>query len=102
MNNAANFQSDEKCCARCDGEDDTLVNPLLPLESKDEDDVFIHLLCARTNPNFDFCWCCGESKVFYSEDLNGADECEVHVGESKPDYPDEDADSYIENIQNNY
>ena len=102
MNNVAHLDSEENYCFLCHGADDILANPLLPLDSKEEYEVFVHLYCARTNPNFGFCWCCGESQVFYSEDLNGADECEVHAGESKPDYPDEDAESYIENVQNNY
>ena len=102
MNNVAYLEPEENCCVLCNGADDTLANPLLPLVSKDEEGTLVHLLCARMNFDFGFCWCCGESKVFYNEDLNGADECEVHDGESEPDYPHEDAESYIENIQNNY
>ncbi|WP_258009879.1 MULTISPECIES: hypothetical protein [Burkholderia] len=39
--------------------------------------------------------------VYYSDDLNEADECEKHEGESAPDYPEEDAESYVENVRNN-
>ncbi|MGT2456554.1 hypothetical protein ACU4GI_26485 [Cupriavidus basilensis] len=102
MNNAACGQPEAKVCVWCDGTDDTAANPLLVLATEgDEGFEFIHLHCASTNSQFGFCWCCGPSKVFYSEDLNEAGECETHDGESEPDYPEEDAESFIENIRNN-
>ncbi|KVP75422.1 hypothetical protein WJ96_06850 [Burkholderia ubonensis] len=101
MHNATGGLPEAKVCVWCDGTNDTAANPLVVLASGGAEEEFIHLHCARTNIQFGFCWCCRESKVFYSEDLNEAGECEIHDGESVPDYPDEDAESYIENVRNN-
>lgn len=98
----ANGQPDAKLCVWCNGSHDTAANPLLPLATEGEDGVeYIHLHCARTNDQFGFCWCCGECVAYYSEELNEAGECDTHAGESVPDYPEEDAESYIENVRNN-
>ncbi|MBN3815244.1 hypothetical protein G3N57_00860 [Paraburkholderia sp. Se-20369] len=102
MNNEICGQPEAKACLWCYGTDDTAANPLVVLATEGDEGVeYIHLRCARSKSQFGFCWCCGESKVFYSEDLNEAGECEIHDGESVPDYPEEDADSYIENVRNN-
>ncbi len=100
MNNANCGLPEENGCVWCNGTDDTAVNLLLVLAAEEERVEFIHLHCARMHPEFGFCWCCGPSKAFYSEDLNEACECDIHDGESKPDYPEEDAESFIENIRN--
>lgn len=94
-------QPEENSCVWCYTTDDTAANPLLLLVTEDDGFKYIHLRCARTNHRFGFCWCCGPNTVFYSEDLNEAGECEMHAGESVPDYPEEDAESFMENIRNN-
>lgn len=102
MNNMANLDEDQGACVECNGTDNTPLNPLLSLVTDGDDECVIHLRCARQGPEYGFCWCCRESKVYYADDLNGADECEIHDGESNLAYPDEDAESFIENIQNNF
>ncbi|MGF6263292.1 hypothetical protein OKW49_004220 [Paraburkholderia youngii] len=101
MTNATCGQPDEKFCVCCNGTDDTPANPLVVLASKSDEEEFIHLRCARADSRFGFCWCCRDSLVYYSDDINDADECETHEGESVLDYPEEDAESYIENVRNN-
>lgn len=96
------YDSDvERNCTVCGGDRSTEANPLLPVISEGETVEYIHLQCARASARYGFCWCCGESRVYYLEDLNPAAECEVHAGESISDYPEEDLDSYIENVRNN-
>lgn len=101
MNNSSCGLPDENGCACCYGTDNTAANPLLVLGAKDSYTEFVHLHCARTHRQFGFCWCCGESRAFNSENLNEAGECDLHDGESKSDYSEEDAESFIENIRNN-
>ncbi|HDR9318645.1 TPA: hypothetical protein QDB16_005215 [Burkholderia vietnamiensis] len=101
MHNESCGQPDEKFCVCCNGARDTAANPLVVLASGGDQDEFIHLHCARMSSQYGFCRYCGDSVAYYSEDLNEAGECEKHEGESVPDYPEEDADSYIENVRNN-
>jgi hypothetical protein len=102
MSNVTCGQAEAKTCERCHGTSDTAVNPLVPLANEGDDGVeYIHAHCARTNSRLGFCRYCGVRKVFGSDDLNDVGGCEMHEGESVPDYPEEDADSFIENIRNN-
>ncbi|BCF95890.1 hypothetical protein PPGU19_004590 [Paraburkholderia sp. PGU19] len=102
MHDATCGQPDEKVCISCNGTSDTAANPLVVLVSEGGQGIeFIHVHCAHKDSRFGFCWCCRESVAYCSEDLNEAGECEKHDGESVPDYPVEDAESYIENIRNN-
>jgi hypothetical protein len=94
------------CCV-CHSSLATARNPLIPVigagADGDENEECIHLACARTSPEHGFCWCCQAqhvTKVFAAGALNSASECSDHAGESVPDYPEEDADSYIEYVQN--
>lgn len=100
MNNAAFDHNEELCCTICGGTNNHSYNPLLIIEADSDDYVeYVHLFCAQRDSRFGFCWCCGEEKVHLIENLNEANECSIHAGESVPDYPDDDLDSYIENIQ---
>lgn len=101
MNNVTNPDTEQGGCFQCNGTENTLSNPLLSLVTEDDDECLIHLRCARQNREYGFCWCCRESKVYYADDLNAADECEIHDGESNLAYPEEGAESFFENIQNN-
>lgn len=101
MTDATHGQSMNKSCVRCYDTDDTEANPLLELDSDNSEAEFIHRRCALTQIWYGFCWCCGTSKVFYAEDLNEAGECEMHDGESVPDYSEEDGESFMEYIRNN-
>lgn len=101
MNNPAYGQVEAKYCVCCNEAHDTAANPLVAIASAGVEEEFIHILCARSDHRFAFCRYCDVRAVYYSEDLNEACECEMHDGESVPDYPDEDADSYIENVRNN-
>jgi hypothetical protein len=94
------------CCV-CHSSHATTRNPLVPVidtaADDDESEECIHLACARTSPEHGLCWCCeaqNVTKVFAASALNSASECSDHAGESVPDYPEEDADSYIEHVQN--
>jgi hypothetical protein len=93
------------CCA-CHSSHATARNPLMPVigpgADDDDSEEYIHLACARTSPEHGFCWCCEAqhvTRVFAASVLNGANECRDHAGESVPDYPEEDADSYIKYVQ---
>jgi hypothetical protein len=92
--------SDAKVCESCYGNDDSAFNPLIVLASGEEGEC-VHLYCARRDTKFGFCWCCQERVVYYSDDINADSECATHDGESKSDYPEEDADSDIENVRKN-
>lgn len=87
-------------CGWCNNTQDTPTNPLVELAGGGDEVEYIHLQCARLDSRFGFCWCCDWRKVFYVEDLNDANECADHAGESVPDYPKGDADSYVEYVQN--
>lgn len=100
MLNESCGQPDEKVCESCNGTDDSAFNPLIVLASGEEGE-YVHLHCARKDSQFGFCWCCQERVVYYSDDLNAENECATHDGESVLDYPEADADSYIENVRNN-
>lgn len=100
MNNAA-FEYDEvSCCVNCGRSSNPSYNPLLAFDTSDSEDVeYIHLFCAQRDSQYGFCWCCNNEKVHFTENLNEANECSMHIGESIPDYPEEDLESYIEYIQ---
>lgn len=59
MNDTVNLDSEKDCCILCHADGDTLANPLLPLVNEEEDELFVHLHCARRSSDFGFCWCCG-------------------------------------------
>jgi hypothetical protein len=94
-------------CSSCGDESNTHYNPLLLVQDSENDEgeyERVHLFCAKNDSRYGFCWCCnvGDTKVHLADDLNDANECPDHAGESVPDYPESDGDSFIENIQNNY
>ena len=91
-------------CACCGSGDASDSNPLMTVKAEFEDggQEHVHLRCARRNSRYGFCWCCRDEYVYLADDLNDADECEDHAGESVPDYPEEDEDSFIEYIQKNF
>ena len=98
-------QQKDPHCIICGSSHDEFHNPLIcvtgSLESM-EDGEFVHLACARRSSDYGFCRYCnhgGAVKVFYVEDINDEGECSDHEGESVPDYPEADQDSFIENMQ---
>lgn len=101
MNNVPNQPAGGMRCSCCGGTSDLPHNPLLAAgaESCDGDSEYVHRLCVKRSSNFGFCWCCGEEKVYPAEYLNEASECPAHEGESIPDYPEEDLESFIEYMQ---
>ena len=90
-------------CFCCDEATERPGNPLMVVKADFDDgsEEHVHLSCAHRDSRYDFCRFCGDGYVYLAEDINEAGECPDHEGESIPDYPEEDRDSYIENIQNN-
>lgn len=89
-------------CYCCGDTSQSPHNPLLVLngEFADSNEGRIHRSCAHRNRDYGFCWCCGDDIVYFADDLNEASECSEHEGESVPDYPEDDEDSFIEYVQN--
>lgn len=89
-------------CHICGASHSPAHNPLAAVAGflyADGSEEYVHIACARGCSRYGSCWCCEanhESKVFMSEAINGAGECEDHAGESQPDYPIADRDSYLE------
>lgn len=96
-NNCDDGGIEESACLVCHSSLEHYHNPLLPLAGHSGD--VVHLHCARRDSRFGFCWCCGEVTAFVSADLNDAHECPAHAGESIPDYPEEDLETFIEYLQ---
>lgn len=99
MNNMQDYPQ-TPVCACCGDSEVTPNNPLIKLVDKFNDDALVHLRCAQTDDQFDFCRYCGSSVAYLAEHINQHGECPDHKGESAPDYPEEDRESYIEYIQN--
>lgn len=91
-------------CHCCGGEGHSPLNPLLRLSAEFEDgsEARVHRVCAHRSSDYAFCRYCGDGVVYFADDLNAAGECPEHDGESVPDYPEDDEDSYIEHAQNNF
>jgi hypothetical protein len=86
------------CCNETGTRGNTLT--IVSADFQDGSEERVHLACAGRDSRYAFCRFCGDSKVFLAEDINDSMECEEHAGESLPDYPDDDGDSYIENVRN--
>ncbi|AXT48861.1 hypothetical protein D1345_23025 [Chromobacterium rhizoryzae] len=100
MHNVPSSNCEKSSCVCCGSSNNQSYNPLLRLETGETDvEEYVHLFCAQRDSRFGFCWCCGRGAVYFVEDLNEASECANHEGESVPDYPDEDLDSYIEYVR---
>lgn len=93
-------RADVPTCACCGDTENTPFNPMITLAGTNEDDAVVHRACAQHDSQFGFCRYCGTSVAYPAELINGAGECPEHYGESVPDYPVEDLESYIENVQN--
>lgn len=90
-------------CVCCSEPQSDRTNPLMVV-SADFDDggqELVHLHCAKNDSRYGCCWCCRDERIFLAVDLNDADECPDHRGESVSDSLEEDIDSYIENVRNN-
>lgn len=95
----------ESWCYACGSSENTSHNPLVcvsDFEYEDGSEEYVHLACAYSSSRYGFCWCCEsnhEPKVFMADALSDAGECADHAGESIPDYPEADRESYIAYIQ---
>lgn len=98
-------QDDVPECYVCGSSQSTPHNPLVAVTGFSYDDgtlEYVHVNCAHRDRRYGFCRFCNYAhgnKVYMADDINDAGECADHEGESVPDYPEDDLDSYIENIQ---